>query len=977
MAAGQKKKTLGTQRRSSPPTGPMLVGRERELGQLEAELARARTGGARCVLLSGEAGVGKTRLARELLARHPRQMVSLSARAYPLGSTAAFGLWAEALERHLQELSPGEVAGLCGGYLDDLAILLHSVAAARGWAPDREPPRLRLLEGLARVVGNLADQQPVVVLLDDVHLADASSWEALQHLVRNLDDRAFLVLLTARPVELSDHPIGSEVVLGLEQEGFLTRLSMTPLGDRDVAALVAEIVGESAPEALVEWVGARARGNPLFIGGLVRALLEEGADLRAPELQRLPEELTDRVTTRVRLLDEPSRQTLELLALLGRPVEWGALVELSGRDTEELVAVVQALAHSRLVREEERGRDLFYEVTHPLIQEAVYEAIGAARRRQLHRLVGRSLLAAGRLGEAAPHFARSAGVGDVEAIGALRDALAQTEAREAHREGLAILSSLVELLPPGDERWMEVASSLSQQTAWVHRGGSPADLGVKAMRAIDAALAGSGLPGRQAEVKFRLAGFLAWGIGELEEAERCCSEAVDLFRQAGEERKALLAATELSAIYGLRGDLAAWGTSAEAALEAATARGERGVLVQALGNFGLACWHQGDFDGCDGVFVRCLELVREDPKPHRLCLSLLNVAAVGAVEGRFEGVDRLLEEAKAVNPGYRDSQVPEYEIFIGFFAGDFRGCLEAAHTAYVTNPSPPGLRRAFALAWAALAATEHDALGQAEHFLARSRAVYGEQEYFVFTDCRAWAEGLLACRQGRGEGRAMLRGAADRFVDKGALGFASQALLDLTEWEVAHDDSQAAAAAAGRMQSFAPRIRRPLYSGLAATARAQSELLAGDAGGAATSAGEAVDLISSTGCRAYLGRAWETLGRTLSGTDRAGAGDAFERAAVIFEECGATWRRDRCLEALRGLRGRAGRAAAAVTGPTSLSKREREVARLAGKGMTAGEVAAELFISERTVEGHLANVYAKLGVGSKLELVRRAGEFDL
>ncbi|MGH9036330.1 MAG: AAA family ATPase, partial [Acidimicrobiia bacterium] len=876
-AAGGRQTTSGPtrraagRRRSPSPAGPVLVGRDKELGQLEAELARAKAGEARCVLLSGEGGVGKTRLARELLARHPRGLVSLSARAHHLGGTAAFGLWAEALERHLQELSPGEVAGLCGGYLDDLAVLLHSVAAARGWAPEREPPRLRLLEGLARVAGNLADEQPVAVLLDDIHLADASSWEALQHLVRNLDDRPFLVLLTARPVELSDHPVAPEVVLGLEQEGFLTRLPVTPLSEGDVAALVGEIVGKSPPAVLVEWVGTRARGNPLFIGGLVRALLEEGADLGAPELRRLPEELADRVTTRVRLLDEAPREILQLLALLGRPVEWGVLVELSGREPEELVDVVQTLVRTRLVREEERGRDLFCEVSHPLIQEAVYEAIGAARRRQLHRLVGRSLLTAGRLGEAAPHYARSAGMGDVEAIGVLRDALAQTEAREAHREGLAILGSLVELLPPGDERWMEVAASLSQQTAWVHRGGAPAELGVRAMRAIDAAITGTGLPAQRAEVKFRLAGFLAWGIGELGEAERCCAEALDLFREAGEVRKALLAASELSAIYGLRGDLAAWRASAETALEAATARGERGILVQALGNFGLACWHQGDFDAGQGLFVRCLELVREDPKPHRLCLSLLNLAGTEAAEGRLEGVGRLLEEAKAVNPGYRDSQGPEYEIFTGYFAGDFRRCLEAAHTAYITNPNPPGLRRAFALAWAALAATEHDDLGQAEHFLARSRAVYGEQEYFIFTDYRAWAEGCLACRQGRDEGRVILRRAVDRLVHKGALGFASQALVDLAEWEAAHDDSRAAADAAERLHALALRIDRPLYSGLAATARAQSQLLAGDAGGAATSAGEAVNLLSSTGCRAYLGRACEILGRTLSGTDRAAA----------------------------------------------------------------------------------------------------------
>lgn len=352
--------------------------------------------------------------------------------------------------------------------------------------------------------------------------------------------------------------------------------------------------------------------------------------------------------------------------------------------------------------------------------------------------------------------------------------------------------------------------------------------------------------------------------------------------QAGEDRKALLAASELSAIHGLRGDLAAWRASAEAALEAAEARGERGILAQALGNFGHACMHQGDFDATEAIFLRCLHIVREDPKPHRLCLSQ-NLAGVRAIQGRFEGVGSLIEEAKAVNPGYRDSQGPEYEIFIGFFAGDFRRSLETAHTAYVTNPSPPGLRRAFALAWSAMAATEHDALGQAEHFLARARTVYGDQEYFVFTDYRAWAEGLLACRQGRDAGQAILKAAVDRFVDKGALGFASQALLDLTEWEAAHQDSRAAAEAAERLEVLALRIHRPLYSGLAVMARAVSHLLDGDTGGAGTAGVQAVDLLSSTGCRAYLGRACEVLGRTLSNTDRAGAVDALERAAFLFE----------------------------------------------------------------------------------------------
>ena len=104
---------------------------------------------------------------------------------------------------------------------------------------------------------------------------------------------------------------------------------------------------------------------------------------------------------------------------------------------------------------------------------------------------------------------------------------------------------------------------------------------------------------------------------------------------------------------------------------------------------------------------------------------------------------------------------------------------------------------------------------------------------------------------------------------------------------------------------------------------------------------------------------------------------ALERAAAVFTHCGSDWRRQRSLDALRRLGSAGRRAAAAALGPGSLTRREREVARLAATGMTAKEIARSLFVGERTVESHLASVYAKLGVDSKLQLVRRATELGL
>src|ERR1700729_3480451 len=129
-----------------------FVGREAYIERLEVELAEVVAARLRVVLLVGEPGVGKTRLASEFVARHRTGVLALSARAYPLGATASLGLWVEALERTLRSYSQDEVLELCGGHVEDLASLLssvRSVVAPRGpGVAAAEPPRIRLLNAL-------------------------------------------------------------------------------------------------------------------------------------------------------------------------------------------------------------------------------------------------------------------------------------------------------------------------------------------------------------------------------------------------------------------------------------------------------------------------------------------------------------------------------------------------------------------------------------------------------------------------------------------------------------------------------------------------------------------------------------------------------------------------------------------------------------------------------------------------------------
>jgi DNA-binding CsgD family transcriptional regulator len=202
-------------------------------------------------------------------------------------------------------------------------------------------------------------------------------------------------------------------------------------------------------------------------------------------------------------------------------------------------------------------------------------------------------------------------------------------------------------------------------------------------------------------------------------------------------------------------------------------------------------------------------------------------------------------------------------------------------------------------------------------------------------------------------------------------------LVDLAELAAITGENERSAAAARAMAGVAERTGCDFHRGLAALAGAWGHLAGGNDEAAAEAAREAIKLLGPTGAQAFFARALEVLGRALGPLERTAAVRALEQAAAFFETASAACRHHRVLDALRSQGGTGRRAAAAVSGPGSLTRREREVARLAAQGRSAREIAATLFIGERTVETHLANAYAKLGVTSKLDLVRRASELGL
>jgi DNA-binding CsgD family transcriptional regulator len=969
------------------PLRPPLVGRNGELAALDEQVALARTGAFRVVLVTGEPGIGKSRLVNDVAERQRDAAVVVGSRGFELGMTYSLALWLEAFERLFTSASTAEIRRLCGSSLRDLALVLRPARRALGSGPGKpdpepdheaghEPDPEWLLRALTELLGNLSADGPVIVVLDDIHNADASSWQALYHLARRLPDRPVLVLATARAPDLARHPIAGQVLVGLEQDDVLTRLQLQALTDEAVAELTRGVLeADDAPPALVSWLAERSRGYPLFVVGLLRALLEKGSDLAQPRLAQVPESLAGRVALLVDRLDPPDRELLEVLAVMGGRVELDGLVRVLGRPLDLLAAPLERLTRSRLVMEYEAGRRLSYEIAHPLVQDAVYESIGGARRRTFHRLVGRALAAAGNYGAAAPHFLRSTDSGDPEAVNALVRAVRQAEERNLYRETLPLFGALLDVLGPDDRRWLDVLEAMTWRAEWVidHLVEDGAATAIAVMRRIERQLAASGDGLQEGLVEFRLASFLAIGAGQLAEAAAACQRAQQLFAAGGHADLALLALNELGWIRYCAGDLPSHRAFAADACAKAEKLGDRMALIQSIGALGLVAGVQGRFGEADRQLRRSMDLARATGKRYRYTWNLTMSAFALALSGRLAASRTAFERAMQ-DPEASDALTAEMFAVCDWLSGRLDDVVRRISQCDARRPLAGSRRRAWAAAFAARAAAERGQPDGAARLLRLASAGYDDRPDDVpgWTSWLPWAAGSVAALAGDpAAGHDLLDQATGRWRAMDAAAYETVVLIDATEAAVSAGRAEAARSHARRLADLSRTTEGEMAGPLAQLAQAYALLATGAAAEAATPAAEAADALDRLGCRLYGAMAAE-----VAATSRGAAVEMLARAANSYDACGAVVRRDRVAKRLAGLGYRGRRAAVAGRGPAALTPRELEVARLAARGHTAAEIGRQLFIGTRTVETHLAHACAKLGCSSKRELVRFAGALD-
>ena len=896
-----------------------FVGREQQLQVLEGELQRAQALG-RAAVVVGEAGIGKSRLLNELARRNSRRVTFLTARGSPVSTAIPFSVFVEAIESHLRRLDPAEVLELGGRRIVDLQELLPSMALALKTSPGPFPSRLRILEAVRSLLEALAAPRPVILAIDDLHMADPSSWECLNYLVRNPPAARVLLVAAVRSEELLGHPQLAGLVGTLLKDRLAAEVRLEPIDRMEVAALTHRFL-PAADADLSEWLFFRARGNLLY----TIALLEELAV--DPSRRVVPVSVQEGVRIALRQLPEASRRVIEAASVIGHTFSLASILAMFPAASAD---DIHLLVRRSLIAENKRGQAPGYDFAHPLVQEAIYADLGPARRRELHLLAARAL-AFEPIGVRAHHAGLGALPGDIEAVALLRKAARAAEHTQAHWESIAHLNKALEMLPAGDA---VQRVELLDEIGWQASAASDHLSGISALEALLPLVNDDALESGRTHV--RLASFLATGVGDLPGAERHVATAVKLLSDEGGQQLLPAALNESAWIHGEGGDLDRQIAESLEAARLARVTGQAAVLMHALGCAGHALALEGRTGEAVPVLEESLALARASGDRGQVGWHTGALAEALLCAGRIGEAAELLDGLLDAEPN--PSDVAYFSrARANWFRGRWDVVLSDARMVQALNPTALSMHSAWTLSLAGLVLTGMGRRDESVTLLAQAERIYAGRDFYCFSAWHDWASGCAAWVSGDLEqARERLERSVARLERMHARAAAAQVLPDLVQFERVTGGEN-------RAQMWERRAQ--------------------ELGGQTSTWNEVpVRMARQLELEAVRGKIADRDVKLAA-------------AARLYASLPMPVEEQRVLALLRttGIQGRR-----TARGAGSLSSRELTVARLAAAGSTTREIGTKLGIGERTVETHLAHIYAKLGVSGRQDLAfHRLAEYSL
>ena len=964
-----------------------FVGRAAELTLFDRFIAELDGGSSVGVELVGEPGIGKTRLLAELAARaDSRGHLVLSGSASELEQDLPFWVFVDALDEYLQGLEPGLLDDLEDGVGAELATVFPSLsmlAKGRDVAPQHE--RYRSHRAVRALLELLASSRPIVLMLDDLHWCDQASVELLGALLHRPPAAPVLVALAARPRQL-----GERLSAGLERAyraGGLTRLELIALTSGEADELLGGVVARDQVAGLYEESG----GNPFYLEQLARtAHRDPTLVFPAQELSvggvDVPARVMAALTAELALLSPGARRVLEGAAVAGDPFDPDLAAAAAGVAESATIDALDELLALDIVRPTEVPRR--FRFRHPLVRRAVYEAAPGGWRLGAHERTAAALAERRAPASArAHHVENAARPGDREAVAVLREA-GEAAALRAPASAARWFASALRLLPDAASATERVELLLARSGALAATGRFsdshamllesmsivPADAEADALRVrlVVACAAVEHLLGRQQQAVSRL----ERGLAELDDP-------------GSPEGVALM--IELAAGDMYRAEFDAMRDWAARAADAAAPLDDPALVAGVLGVRAVAGALSGDIPRARAHRDEAAELIDtlDDEEAARRLDALVHLATAEMYLDQFEASGRHAE--RALDIGRATGQGDLFPLTVPALgtalwlqgrmaesADVIDGAVDAARL--VDNQQGVGWNL-FNRSFAALAAGDIDlALATAEQsidilkdldatvlsgwaYMARAAALYEDGEAEPAAD-------LLVAEVG-GEHLQLIPG-----------GWRAVALELLTRCQLAAGRRPEAERAAAAAAACADEVGLPMAAAMSALAHAALDLDAGDPARAAGRALGAAALLEGAGATFFAATSRMLAGRALAHAGEPDAATAeLERAAAAFDSFGSSRYRAAAEQELRALghrihrRSRPGKTD--TTGVASLTARELEIARLVVDRRTNPEIAAALFLSPKTVETHLRNVFHKLGVSSRVEVARAVEHSEL
>ncbi|MEU3104935.1 helix-turn-helix transcriptional regulator [Streptomyces griseoflavus] len=994
---------------------PVFVGRVSEFDTLNDALARADAGEPQALLVGGEAGVGKTRLLEEFAAAARRRgaIVALGGCVEIGADGLPFAPFSTAL-RHLRRELPGQLAAASSGQEDELARLLPELGPAA-----REPRRdeqgvARLFELTARLLERVAADHTVVLALEDLHWADASTRHLLTYLLRTLRTGRLVVLATYRSDDIHRrHPL-RPLLAELDRLRTVRRVELGRFNRDEVHRQIAGIIDRQPDPQLVDDIFGRSDGNAFFVEELAVAA-DEGC------CAGLTDSLRDLLLVRVESLPESAQSVARIVAEGGSTVEDRLLAAVARLTEDDLIEALRAGVHAGILSPapERDG----YRFRHSLVREAVSDDLLPGERSRLNRRYAEALEADPTLVPADERVTRLATYwyhahDAAKALPTVLDASVEARRRHAYSEQLRLLERAMELWDAVPDAVRATLRPVDYAEVYPPCGCDPRTTPLRYLDLMaEAAVAGRRCGERERALKItkralrlleedpdplraawfweqrsRLTQALARGDGWAELAT-----AQDLVRglPPSEVHAEVLASAASWSMLHRPGPEAM--AAAESAVEYARMVGAQDIELNARLTLGGLMVDAGDIETGLAEMYEVKDRATELGVDMVVARAHVNLPSVLEGVGRSEEAARLLQEGVHVTRrlGLLDSE--------GWVWGNLAECLhslgrwdEAARAAanaqrleQSAKPRAGGSMRLACLAY------DRGDLAEAARRLADARTFFGTHDPMPqYALPMKWVALGVAAAEGRlQDARAELLDALGTGLPPGTQRYGWPLLLAATTVEA---DAHGEAAAEPGRPEILQRIRRaakslttgvPVWHAYDVWLRA--ELLRAEGRFVPDEWSAAVEAVEPLGRPYDLARVRYRLAEALlssgAGDDeRARATELLRLVDAVADHLGAApLARSATLLAQRARLALVPAVRGGDRGPADpvealgLTSRERDVLRLVAAGHTNRRIAEELFISPKTASVHVSNILAKMGVSGRGEAAAVAHRLGL